>query len=67
MSNYVTQRGKITENTVYICALLSAHADMHNTKGRKGNDVPDVRPSGCKRGRFLFNVEAKLCIQRESK
>ena len=29
-------KGKITENTVYACALLSAHADTHGTKGKKG-------------------------------
>ena len=28
--------GKITENTVYACALLSAHGDTHGTKGKKG-------------------------------
>ncbi len=34
-SHYVTQRGKIAENTVYACALLSAHNDTHGTKGKK--------------------------------
>ncbi len=29
-------KGKIAENTVYVCALLSAHADTHGTKGQKG-------------------------------
>ncbi len=28
--------GKIAENTVYACALLSAHVDTHGTKGKKG-------------------------------
>ena len=27
---------KIAENTVYACVLLSAHADTHGTKGKKG-------------------------------
>ena len=27
-------RGKISENTVYACALLSGHADTHGTKGK---------------------------------
>ncbi len=35
-SHYITQRGKIAENTVYACALLSAHTDTHGTKGKKG-------------------------------
>ncbi len=35
-SHYVTQRGKIAKNTVYACALLSAQADTHSTKGKKG-------------------------------
>ena len=29
-------KGKIAENTVYVCSLLSAHADTHGTKGEKG-------------------------------
>ncbi len=29
-------KGKIAENTVYACALLSAHGDTHGTKGKKG-------------------------------
>ena len=29
-------KGKIAENTVYACALLSAQADTHGTKGKKG-------------------------------
>ncbi len=29
-------KGKIAENTVYACALLSVHADTHGTKGKKG-------------------------------
>ncbi len=29
-------KGKIAENTVYACALLSAHTDTHGTKGKKG-------------------------------
>ena len=28
-------KGKIAENTVYACALLSAHADAQGTKGKK--------------------------------
>ncbi len=35
-SHYITQRGKIAENTMYACALLSAHTDTHGTKGKKG-------------------------------
>ena len=29
-------KGKIAENRVYACALLSAHTDTHSTKGGKG-------------------------------
>ncbi len=29
-------KGKIAENTVYACVLLSAHAGTHGTKGKKG-------------------------------
>ena len=29
-------KGKIAENTMYACALLSAHADTQGTKGKKG-------------------------------
>ena len=35
-SHYVAQRGKIAENTVYACALLSTHTNTHGTKGKKG-------------------------------
>ncbi len=29
-------KGKIADNRVYACALLSAHTDTHGTKGKKG-------------------------------
>ena len=29
-------KGKIAENTVYACVLLSAHTNTHDTKGKKG-------------------------------
>ncbi len=29
-------KGKIAENTVYACVLLSMDADTHGTKGEKG-------------------------------
>ena len=37
-------KGKIAENTVYACALPSAHVYARH-KGEKGDDFPDVRPS----------------------
>ena len=35
-SSSFSSKGKIAENTVYACALLSAHADAHDTKGKLG-------------------------------
>ena len=29
-------KGKIAENIVYACALLSVHTDTHGMKGKKG-------------------------------
>ena len=31
--------GKIAENTVYTCELLSMYIDTHGTKGEKGDDL----------------------------
>ena len=68
-SYYVTQRGKIAENTVYVCALLSAHTDTQGTKGKKGtisrmsdqaNDTVSLTRELATRGLFWPPMETSI-------
>ena len=48
-------KGKIAENTVYACALLSAQADTHVTKGKKGTISRMSDQANCITNNFYHN------------
>ncbi len=62
-SHYVTQRGKIAENTVYACALLSAHTDTHGTKGEKGTISRMSDQANWKKGSFCEESRLRIMLQ----
>ncbi len=71
--HYITQKGKMAENTVYACALLSAQADTHGTKGKKGTisrmsdqanaqNIDDVRIFGDKHEEATVHCQGRRTL-----